>query len=118
MGINTTTHNSTLQLQQHNQLQTNPSNQHFKPFKMETVKNTANYISETIQGATATTSKEANKQVAKDSDASLSTRASAGIDAAKDKLDESYSLHSIIMTLAYRDGWEDSGEVMSLKLMY
>ncbi|ATZ48541.1 Bcccg1 [Botrytis cinerea B05.10] len=56
---------------------------------METVKNAANYVSETIQGATATTSKEANKQVAKDGDASLSTRASAGIDAVKDKADES-----------------------------
>ncbi|TGO64758.1 hypothetical protein BOTNAR_0085g00150 [Botryotinia narcissicola] len=60
---------------------------------MESIKAThqqgANYVAETIQGATATTSKEANKQVAKDSDASLSTRASAGVDAIKDKADES-----------------------------
>ncbi|APA08247.1 Grg1 protein [Sclerotinia sclerotiorum 1980 UF-70] len=56
---------------------------------METVKNAANYVAETVQGATATTSKEANKQVAKDSDASLSTRANAGVDAIKDKVDES-----------------------------
>ncbi|KAF7957426.1 hypothetical protein EAE96_003011 [Botrytis aclada] len=56
---------------------------------MESIKQGANYIAETVQGATATTSKEANKQVAKDSDASLGTRASAGIDAVKDKADES-----------------------------
>ncbi|KAB8299776.1 hypothetical protein EYC80_000028 [Monilinia laxa] len=56
---------------------------------METAKNVANYVAETVQGATATTSKEANKQVAKDDDANLSTRANAGVDAVKDKFDES-----------------------------
>lgn len=39
--------------------------------------------------AVSGSSKEANKQVAKDSDASLGTRASAAKDAASDKLDES-----------------------------
>ncbi|KAF5004035.1 hypothetical protein FDECE_9448 [Fusarium decemcellulare] len=55
---------------------------------METIKNAANFVSETVQQAGATTSKEANKQVAKDSDASLGTRASAAIDAVGDKVDE------------------------------
>ncbi|EAU31360.1 conserved hypothetical protein [Aspergillus terreus NIH2624] len=55
---------------------------------METVKNAANYVSETIQGTGAEASKEANKQVAKDSDASISTRASAAKDALGDKKDE------------------------------
>ena len=56
---------------------------------METAKNVANYVAETVQGAAATTSKEANKQVAKDGDANISTRANAGVDAVKDKFDES-----------------------------
>ncbi|KAI9646785.1 Glucose-repressible protein [Ciborinia camelliae] len=51
--------------------------------------NAANYVAETVQGATATTSKEANKQVAKDGDASLGTRINAGADAVKDKFEES-----------------------------
>lgn len=42
---------------------------------------------------TSGASKEANKDVAKDSDASLSTRATAAKDAAGDKLDE--SKHSV-----------------------
>lgn len=50
--------------------------------------NAANYVSETIQGAGATASKEANKNVAKDSDAKLSTRANAAVDAVTDKKDE------------------------------
>lgn len=41
---------------------------------MDTVKNAANYVSETVKGATATGSKEANKDVAKDSSAPASTR--------------------------------------------
>lgn len=41
-------------------------------------------VNETVSG----TSKEANKQVAKDSDASLGTRASAAKDALGDKMDE------------------------------
>ncbi|KAK5071324.1 Glucose-repressible protein [Lithohypha guttulata] len=55
---------------------------------METIKNAANYVSESIQGAGATASKEGNKNVAKDSNASLSTRAQAAGDAVSDKFDE------------------------------
>ncbi|KAL2857571.1 glucose-repressible protein Grg1 [Aspergillus pseudodeflectus] len=55
---------------------------------METVKNAANYVSESIQGAGASASKEANKNVAKDNDASLSSRATAAKDAVVDKKDE------------------------------
>jgi len=55
---------------------------------METIKNAANYVSESVQGAGATASKEANKNVAKDSDASLGTRASAAKDGLFDKKDE------------------------------
>ncbi|KAJ5352467.1 hypothetical protein N7452_001441 [Penicillium brevicompactum] len=55
---------------------------------METVKNAANYVSESVQGTGATASKEANKGVAKDNDASLTSRASAAKDAVVDKKDE------------------------------
>ncbi|CAI7630533.1 unnamed protein product [Penicillium manginii] len=55
---------------------------------METVKNAAQYVSETVQGTGAEASKEANKQVAKDNDASVGTRASAAKDALVDKKDE------------------------------
>ncbi|KAJ5593995.1 Glucose-repressible protein [Penicillium hispanicum] len=55
---------------------------------METVKNTVNYVTESIKSAGASTSKEANKSVAKDSDAKLSTRANAAVDALSDKKDE------------------------------
>ncbi|TQS35370.1 hypothetical protein Golomagni_04210 [Golovinomyces magnicellulatus] len=55
---------------------------------METVKNMANYVSETAQGHGAEASKETNKNVAKDSDASLGTRAGAAKDALVDKKDE------------------------------
>ena len=41
-----------------------------------------------MKGASATTSKETNKNVAKDSDASLQSRANAAKDAAVDKKDE------------------------------
>ncbi|UZJ51575.1 hypothetical protein CBS101457_000895 [Exobasidium rhododendri] len=56
---------------------------------MQTVKDAANYVSESVQGTGATASKEANKNVAKNDDASLSTRASAAKDAVGDKMDES-----------------------------
>jgi len=46
-------------------------------------------VSESVQGTGATASKEANKGVAKDSDASLGSRASAAKDAVGDKFDES-----------------------------
>ncbi|KAI1610227.1 glucose-repressible protein [Exophiala viscosa] len=55
---------------------------------MDTIKNTVNYVSESIQGAGSTASKEGNKNVAKDSNASLSTRAQAAGDAIGDKFDE------------------------------
>ncbi|MCJ1380665.1 Glucose-repressible protein [Xylographa soralifera] len=55
---------------------------------METVKNAANYVSESVQGAGSEASKEANKQVAKDSNASLGTRASATKDMIGDKFDQ------------------------------
>ena len=45
-------------------------------------------MAETVQGAGAEASKEANKSTAKDSNASLGTRASAGLDALGDKKDE------------------------------
>lgn len=47
------------------------------------------YVAETVQGTGAEASKEANKSVAKDSDASLSSRATAAKDAVGDKMDES-----------------------------
>ncbi|KXJ93016.1 glucose-repressible gene protein [Microdochium bolleyi] len=55
---------------------------------MDTVNNAANYVADTVKGALSTTSKEANKEVAKDSNASLGTRASAAKDAVGDKFDE------------------------------
>ncbi|CAG7918062.1 unnamed protein product [Penicillium olsonii] len=55
---------------------------------METVKNAANYVAETVQGTGAEASKETNKSVAKDSDASLTSRATAAKDAVVDKKDE------------------------------
>ncbi|ELR08732.1 Glucose-repressible protein [Pseudogymnoascus destructans] len=55
---------------------------------METIKNAANYVTETVQGKGAEASKEANKTVAKDSDASLSSRATAAKDAVSDKVNE------------------------------
>ncbi|KAF4625063.1 hypothetical protein G7Y89_g13108 [Cudoniella acicularis] len=57
---------------------------------METIKNAANHISETVQGTGAQASKEANKSVAKDSNASLSSRATAAKDAVVDKKDETF----------------------------
>ncbi|KAJ5283456.1 hypothetical protein N7497_003739 [Penicillium chrysogenum] len=55
---------------------------------METVKNAANYVQESVQGTGAEASKKTNKNVAKDSDASLTSRATAAKDAAIDKKDE------------------------------
>jgi len=56
---------------------------------MDTIKNAANSASETVQQGISGTSKEANKQVAKDDNASVGTRASAAKDAVGDKADES-----------------------------
>ncbi|RYC65423.1 hypothetical protein CHU98_g819 [Xylaria longipes] len=74
---------------------------------MDNLKNAANYVGDSVKstilyafslistsanistlGATSTGSKEANKQVAKDNDATLGTRASAAKDAVGDKFDE------------------------------
>jgi Glucose-repressible protein Grg1 len=41
---------------------------------MDTVKNAANYVSDKVQSTTASASKEANKEVAKDSNASIGNR--------------------------------------------
>jgi hypothetical protein len=56
---------------------------------MESIKQGANYVSESVQQALHGTSKEANKDVAKDSDAPIGTRASAAKDALSDKAHES-----------------------------
>ncbi|KAG5925552.1 hypothetical protein E4U42_004177 [Claviceps africana] len=55
---------------------------------MDTVKQAANYVSETVQGAVSGTSHEANKQVAKDSDANVGTRLTAAKDAIGDKIEQ------------------------------
>ena len=55
---------------------------------MESIKQGANYVAESVQQATSGASKEANKNVAKDSNASLGTRASAAKDALGDKASE------------------------------
>lgn len=55
---------------------------------VNTVQDAANYVAETVQQYTAGASKEANKDVAKDSNNSLGDRASAGIDALGDKAKE------------------------------
>merc|ERR1712032_143243 len=55
---------------------------------METIKNTVNAATEKASELTSGASKEANKEVAKDSNASLSTRATAAKDALGDKVSE------------------------------
>ncbi|KAI1171823.1 glucose-repressible gene protein [Nemania sp. FL0916] len=55
---------------------------------MDNIKNAANYVADSVKGAASTGSKEANKQVAKDGEAPLGTRASAAKDAVGDKFDE------------------------------
>ncbi|KAF7552487.1 hypothetical protein G7046_g7402 [Stylonectria norvegica] len=55
---------------------------------METAKQAVNYVAETIQGAASGASKETNKQVAKDGNVSIGTRATAAKDALGDKVDE------------------------------
>ncbi|MCJ1485459.1 Glucose-repressible protein [Schaereria dolodes] len=55
---------------------------------MDTLKDTANYVGDSVKGATSGAQKEGHKEVAKDSDASLNTRASAAKDAVSDKFDE------------------------------
>ncbi|PHH74195.1 hypothetical protein CDD80_3243 [Ophiocordyceps camponoti-rufipedis] len=55
---------------------------------MESAKQAINYVSESIQGAASGVSKEANKEVAKDSNVNIGTRASAAKDALSDKVSE------------------------------
>ncbi|KAA1069775.1 hypothetical protein PGT21_033089 [Puccinia graminis f. sp. tritici] len=55
---------------------------------MQTAKDAMNYVSDKASELTNTASKEANKDVAKDSDNSLSSRASAATDAMGDKASE------------------------------
>ncbi|KAG6293768.1 hypothetical protein E4U09_002852 [Claviceps aff. purpurea] len=55
---------------------------------MESVKQAANYVSETVQGAVSGTSHETNKEVAKDGNASAGTRLTAAKDAIGDKMDQ------------------------------
>jgi len=57
---------------------------------VNSVKNAANYLTETAKGNAAEASKEANKQQAKGNagDTSVSGRASGALGAASDKLDE------------------------------
>merc|ERR1712225_185463 len=75
--------------QSNNQSNNQSSKQTTQTIKMETIKNAANYVAEPVQGGGAQASKEANKQVAKDGDASVGTRASAAKDAVSDKIDQS-----------------------------
>ncbi|KAI3573404.1 glucose repressible protein Grg1 [Fusarium oxysporum f. sp. albedinis] len=56
---------------------------------MDSIKQGVNYISEQAQKVASGTSKEANKEVAKDQNSSIGTRASAAKDAVSDKIDES-----------------------------
>ncbi|RMZ89907.1 hypothetical protein DV736_g2862, partial [Chaetothyriales sp. CBS 134916] len=56
--------------------------------------NAVNYVSDKVNEATSWASHEANKNVAKDSDASLSTRVSAAKDAVGDKFEEKKSAAS------------------------
>jgi len=55
---------------------------------MQAAKDAVNYVTDKASELTNAASKEANKQVAKDSDASLSTRATAAKDAVGDKVNE------------------------------
>ncbi|KAL3424337.1 glucose-repressible protein [Phlyctema vagabunda] len=57
-------------------------------YSLTTIQNTANYIGEKVQGTGAEASKEANKEVAKDSNATVGTRVTAAKDAVIDKKDE------------------------------
>jgi len=59
---------------------------------IDSVKNAANYVSESLQGNAAEASKEANKQQAKGNvpgNDSIGDRVSGGLSAVSDKIDES-----------------------------
>ncbi|CEI60954.1 unnamed protein product [Fusarium venenatum] len=55
---------------------------------MESLKQAGNYVAETVQQATSGASKEANKEVAKDSNVAAGTRVTAAKDALSDKFEE------------------------------
>ncbi|PHH81455.1 hypothetical protein CDD82_735 [Ophiocordyceps australis] len=55
---------------------------------MESVKQAANYVSETVQSTVSGISKDANKEVAKDGNVDVGTRATAAKDALGDKIDQ------------------------------
>ncbi|KAK3903760.1 glucose-repressible protein Grg1 [Staphylotrichum tortipilum] len=55
---------------------------------MENLKNAGSYVADKVQGAASSLSKEANKDVAKDSNAGIGTRLQAAGDAIGDKADE------------------------------
>merc|ERR1711868_287201 len=70
---------------------TNGPNEGIVGQAVNSAKNAANYVSETIQGNSATASKGANKEQAKGNvpgNDSLADRASGALDAAGDKVDE------------------------------
>merc|ERR1711916_109931 len=75
-------------------LQTKPTNHPNEGIvgqAVNSVKNAANYVSESIQGQSAEASKEANKQQAKGTvpgQDSISDRISGGLSAAGDKMDQ------------------------------
>ncbi|KAH7318640.1 glucose repressible protein Grg1 [Stachybotrys elegans] len=56
---------------------------------MDSIKQGANYVAESVQQATSGAQKTANKEVAKDGNAPIGTRASAAKDALGNKVDES-----------------------------
>ncbi|KAL9118297.1 MAG: hypothetical protein Q9187_005158 [Circinaria calcarea] len=58
---------------------------------MDSLKQAGNYVSDTVSGKTSEASKEANKGVAKDNNASMGDRASAAKDAVSDKMDQTSS---------------------------
>lgn len=58
---------------------------------MDTIKNTANFVSDKISAATSGASHEANKNVAQDSNQSVGNRVDAAGSAIKDKFDQKSS---------------------------
>ncbi|EPE02979.1 glucose-repressible protein [Ophiostoma piceae UAMH 11346] len=70
--------------------QTNKSLAHAtKPtFTMDTIKNTANFVSDKINAATSGASHEANKNIAQDSNQGIGNRVDAAGSAIKDKFDQ------------------------------
>ncbi|TAQ87037.1 hypothetical protein B7494_g4628 [Chlorociboria aeruginascens] len=74
--------------QQSHPTETNPKPKQQNQFIMETIENTVDYVKDTVTGKGHEASKEANKQVAKDNNADVSTRASAATDAIGDKFNQ------------------------------